>query len=196
MSSKNNLFSLYSDYKNLYLYQSSSGTILFRLLPYDRVRVVEKLIASYPSLKTKIEDDIWDECIIESSFPSSLDDLDAGIITTISQLIIRLSCPTSIQEINSDLDAMRNELTDIRDQIITKICEAFPAYSPEDVERMDWQTQLKRLTQAEKILGMKFELNTGESKKGSNTGIATKIGSDGLQYIDFEKENANFGKSE
>lgn len=186
-----NIFNLYSKYKNLYLFQSGTGSVLFRLLPFDKTRVAEKISRSFPALAPTIEENIWEECVIEHSYPSSLHDMNAGIISTVARLIVRLSSPMSIEEIKDDLDATRSGLVDVRDQIVTKICEAFPAYKPEDVEAMDWQTQVKRLAQAEKVIGSEFNISDGSSPTGVPVdGVATKIGADGNQYIDFARENA------
>jgi len=189
-----NVFKLYTEHKHLYLYQAGEGSVLFRLLPFDKTKIVNRICKAYPSLTPTIEDNIWEECVLEHSFPSHLEDMNAGIISTITRLIMRLSSPSSIKEIQADLDETRSNLTDIRDQIVTKICEAFPAYTPEDVESMDWQTQIKRLAQAEKVLGTDFNLSSEGSKipiPGMQTdGVQTKIGSDGVSYIDFNKENA------
>lgn len=187
-----NIFNLYSKHKNLYLFQSGTGSVLFRLLPFDKTRVAEKITRAFPALAPTIEENIWEECVIEHSYPSNYQDMNAGVVSTVARLIIRLSSPMSIEEIKDDLDATREGLVDIRDQIVTKICEAFPAYKPEDVEKMDWQTQVKRLAQAEKVLGNDFTINDGSSPTGIPTaGVATRVGEDGGQYIDFARENAS-----
>lgn len=195
-----NVFKLYTEHKHLYLFQSGQGSVLFTLLPFDKTKLVERIVKAYPALTTTIEDNIWEECVVEHSFPSRVEDMDAGIVSTITRLIMRLSSPNTIEEIQSDLDKTRENLTDIRDQIVTKICEAFPAYTPEEVEAMDWQTQIKRLAQAEKVLGTEFSLNNGKgapAKPGQKQmpgmqteGVAFKMGDDGKQYVDFNKENA------
>lgn len=189
-----NIFKLYTKYKNLYLFQSGTGSVLFRLLPFDKTRIAERITKAYPSLVPTIEENIWEECVVEHSYPKNFQDMNAGIISTVARIIIRLSSPRSIDEIKDDLDATRETLVDVRDQIVTKICEAFPAYKPEDVEAMDWQTQVKRLAQAEKVLGNAFSINDGDSPTGMPVaGVATKTGADGNQYIDFARENAAMG---
>ncbi|MDD3412432.1 MAG: hypothetical protein PHY47_00365 [Lachnospiraceae bacterium] len=194
---KDNIFKLYSESKSLYLIEFAMGSALFKLLPFDKGRIAERICKSFPALTAKIEEDIWDECIIESSFPSNLEDMNAGIIATIVRVILRLSTPSSIEDMQKDLDRERLKLKDVRDQMVIKICEAFPSYTPEDVIVMDWTTLIERLSQAEKILGIEFNITTGEdsAKKAQDqalatSGVATRKGSDGSQYIDFAKENA------
>lgn len=187
---RENIFKTYADHKHIYLIEMPHGSVLFRLLPYDKTRIAERICKTFPSLTPKIEEDIWDECVIEHSFPSSLEDMNAGIIASVVRVIIKLSAPKTIQEMQEDLDKEREKLRDVRDQIIIKICEAFPGYTPENVTIMDWPTLVERLSQAEKILGTEFVINPTEAAKMvPNIGVATKKADDGLQYIDFAKEN-------
>lgn len=193
-----NIFKAYEENGNLYLYTSDMGTALFKPLPYDKCRIAEKICNAYPSLAPIIEDNIWDECVVEHSFPSGLADLDAGIPSTVVRLIIHVSRPRNVDDIERDLQQSRNELTDIRDKIVMKICEAFPAYTPEDVEGMDWPTQMKRLAQAEHVLGTSFSINAPGKQSASataNAGVKTRVGDDGKQYIDFDAENSVMASS-
>ena len=56
----------------------------------------------------------------------------------------------------------------------------------EEVEEMDWQTQIKRLAQAEKVLGTDLTIQShskgSEAAKQSTIGVAMKKGSDGTEY--------------
>lgn len=190
-----NLLKLFSENEQLYNFQTPDGAVIFRLLQMDRYRLVERLCMTYPSLVPSIEEQVWDECVIEHSFPSDYRDLDAGIISTVFRIILRKSGPRNLKRIVDDLQESRDNLNkDIRDQIILKICEAFPSYVPEQVEKMSWDTQRKRLAQAESILGTTFEIS-GEGiekvKTGSNSSVAKKVGTDGQEYIDFAAENKN-----
>ena len=199
---KDNIFNLYSESKNLYLMEFGSGSALFKLLPFDKGRIAERICKTFPSLTVKIEKDIWDECVIEHSYPSNLEDMNAGIIATVVRVILRLSAPKNIEDMQNDLDNERLKLKDVRDQMVIKICEAFPGYTPEDVTVMDWRTLIERLSQAEKILGIEFNITNGETAdkpqqqkpaapaQMPTNGVATKVGADGNQYIDFAKENA------
>ena len=193
---KDNIFNLYSESKNLYLMEFGRGSVLFKLLPYEKGRIAERICKAFPALTSKIEDDIWDECVIENSFPSDHLDMNAGVIATVVRVILRLSTPKSVEDMQADLDAERGKLKDVRDQMIIKICEAFPGYKPEDVTVMDWPTLIERLAQAEKILGIELNITTGEDAAKAKSipataGVATRVGADGNEYIDFAKENAS-----
>jgi hypothetical protein len=191
-----NLLNLFSENEELYNFQTPDGAVIFRLLPMDRYRLVEKMCKSYPSLVPSIEEQVWDECVVEHSFPSDYRDLDAGIISTVFRIIFRKSGPRNLKRIVDDLQESRDNLNkDIRDQIILKICEAFPSYVPEQIEKMSWATQRKRLAQAESILGTTFEITGDGIEKsdgsGANSSVSQKVGTDGQQYIDFAAENRN-----
>jgi hypothetical protein len=141
-----------------------------------------------------IEENVWDECVVEHSFPSDYRDLEAGIISTVFRIILRKSGARTLQNVVDDIQETRDNLsTDIRDQIVIKICQAFPSYKPEEVEKMSWVTQRKRLVQAESILGTTFEISgDGVSKKTEgNENVASRVGLDGQEYIDFKAENRN-----
>jgi hypothetical protein len=200
---KENIFTTYANNKNLYLIQLGTGSVLFKLLSYDKSRIAERICKEFPSLTPKIEEDIWDECVIEHSFPKSMEQMNAGVVGTVVRVIIKLSAPRTIEEMQKDLEQEREKLKDIRDQIIVKICEAFPGYTPDEVAALDWPTLVERLSQAEKILGAEFIINaataTGTTAPQAQPkqpvvmptkGVAMKQGTDGNQYIDFDRENA------
>lgn len=171
-----NAFAIYSQHRNMYVFKTAQGSVLFKLLDYNKVKIAEKICNAYPSLAPTIEDNIWEECVIEHSFPYVLDDLNAGIVSTVVRVILRMSIPATLDEVEKVLQEARDQNADIRDDIIIKICQAFPAYKPEEVEGLDWQMQLKRLSQAEKILNIKFEIGGASATPKQ-------------EFIDFEKEN-------
>lgn len=191
-----NAFELYGKYKNLYLFNTGKGSVLFKPLSYSKCQTAKRITKAYPALGPVVEDNIWEECVIEHTLHGDINTLNAGIISTIVRLILYFSNPSSIEQIQEDIDNVRAHTSDIRDEIIAKICKAFPAYKPEDVEDMEWNLQIKRLVQAEEILGTKFEFidNKRSAPITKSTDlknqVATKTGSDGMQYIDFDKENS------
>lgn len=189
-----NAFELYGKYKNLYLFNTGKGSVLFKPLTYDKCETAKRICNNFPSLAPVVEDNIWEECVVEHTLQGTLETLNAGLVSTIVRLILHFSNPLSANDINDNLERLRGQVLDIREDIVLKICQAFPAYKPEEVEDMEWQVQLKRLIQAEKILGTEFQFTKkGESKAPltlPGAGPAMKTGSDGNQYIDWEKENA------
>lgn len=180
-----NTFDLYGKYKNLYVFNTGRGSILFRPLSYDKSQTAKRICDAYPALAPAVEDDIWKECVIESTIPETLDQMDAGLVSTIVRLILRFSNPADLAQIHSDLKEVRENTINIRDEIVLKICQAFPAYTPEDVEAMEWKTQLKRLVQAERILGTTFEFQKTPEVKPTK----------GPLVVDWEEENKVLAKA-
>lgn len=190
-----NAFEMYGKYKDLYLFNTGKGSVLFKPLTYADCQTAKRITKAYPALGPVVEDNIWEECVIEHTLPGTLETLNAGIVSTIVRLILHFSNPSSLEEIQRQVDLLRDEAQDIRDEIVTKICKAFPAYKPEEIENMEWTQQLKRLIQAEEILGTKFEFTTNknnlpQNRKDPKNQVITKTGSDGMEYIDFDAENA------
>lgn len=184
-----NPFELYGKYKNLYLFNSGRGSVLFKPLSYADFETAKRIAKTYPALAPVVEDNIWKKCVIEHTLDGTVDTLNAGIVSTIVRLILSFSNPVDKEEIESELEEVRSQTTNIKEEIIIKICQAFPAYTPEQVEEMEWKTQLKRLAQAEKILGTSFAFidknKPVEDKKASP--ITKEVANQ--KFIDFEKEN-------
>jgi hypothetical protein len=187
-----NPFELYGKYKDLYLFNTGKGSVLFKALSYADSETAKRICKNYPALAPIVEDNIWKKCVIEHTLPGTVDTLNAGLVSTIVRLILNFSNPTSHYDIENELNEIRAKTRNIREEIIIKICQAFPSYTPEDVEDMEWRTQLKRLAQAEKILGTTFNFvdNSKPTKaimKGPAAPATKEI--NGQQFIDFEKEN-------
>jgi hypothetical protein len=186
-----NTFELYGKYKDLYLFNTGKGSVLFKALSYDKCETAKRICKSYPALAPIVEDNIWEECVIEHTLPGTLSTLNAGLVSTIVRLILGFSNPTSQQDIEYDIREVREKSNNIREDIIIKICQAFPSYSPDQVEAMEWRTQLKRLVQAEKILGTTFSfIDKAKIKTNVPKGNGPAMKEvNGQQFIDFEKEN-------
>lgn len=183
-----NTFELYGKYKNLYLFNSGRGSVLFKALSYADCETAKRICNNYPALAPVVEDNIWEECVIEHTLPGTVDTLNAGMISTIVRLILGFSNPTSIADIEYEINDIRDSSKNIREDMIVKICQAFPAYKPEDVEAMEWKTQLKRLVQAEKVLNTTFNFTDNKTPaKVKNAPSMKEV--HGQNFIDFDKEN-------
>jgi hypothetical protein len=181
--SSDNTFELYGKYKNLYLLNTGKGSVLFKSLSFSKYETAKRICKNYPALAPVVEDNIWEECVVEHTLNGNVNTLNAGIISTIVRLILSFSNPTSQKEIEEELVDIRDNAKNIREEIVVKICQAFPAYTPEQVEDMEWRVQLRRLVQAEKILGTTFTFTDASNSKGKGKGNS------GQAFIDFEKEN-------
>lgn len=183
-----NTFELYGKYKNLYLFNSGRGSVLFKALSYADCETAKRICNNYPALAPVVEDNIWEECVIEHTLPGTVDTLNAGIISTIVRLILGFSNPTSLADVEYEMNEIRDSSKNIREDMIIKICQAFPAYKPEDVEGMEWKTQLKRLVQAEKVLNATFNFADNKTPaKAKNAPAMKEV--QGQHFIDFDKEN-------
>lgn len=193
MTDKASLLPLLKEKRSLYIYDSPDGRILFSILPLEEYEIIKRVAEEFPALIPDLEEDIWSKCVIEQSFGGTEADLNAGIITTLAQLVMRLSCPQDIISIESDLELARKSLDNVVKQLILKVCEAFPAYTPDEVEQMEWNDLINKVAQAEKILGkeVEFHQNNDLADDGS---VPMKM-KDGQEIIDFEAMNRELAES-
>jgi len=181
----------------VYALQTSKGRILFKLLSNKKYNTIAYVMKNYPYFKSDLEDDIWDECVLQHSISTNKDHMDAGVITTIAQLILFFSSPRTIDQANQELYEKRIELANIKEQAIITICQAFPAYLPEVLEDMSWEILLKRLAQAEIILEKEFEFKstTSQSEDDSDK-IFSRLDEYTNETIDFSRANKELNKEE
>jgi hypothetical protein len=199
---------LLAENQDLYLYENDDGRVLFRTLPYRKYATVKHIMSLYPNFIETIQDSVWDQCVLEHTLLSGADKdhLKAGDVSTVVDLIIKKSCSTNPDEANQELDQARAYLQDAVQQAIIFICEAFPSYLPEDLEKLTWMKILKRLAQAEQILGKSFEFRGTTSTPQDDSGKIfselnsraqeTMIDEISKQGMDFNKENAQFHTEE
>ena len=116
-------------------------------------------------MKESLEEEIWDKCVLKHDFLVEDDALPAGVMSTVVDTIYRISSPISSNEILEDIKSGRNELIDAREQAILFVCKAFPAYTPEMLEEMEWSTIVKRIAQSEIILQTVLDFSPPEEQK-------------------------------
>ena len=178
----------YLDYKlesenGLLRIQFEDGYVICKPLTWGKFKKYREANALLGlGIHLEIEETVFRECLIESSFeePPPLDlpqeeleawiqavraDTPAGVISTTVKLILKMSGATSGPSIMTQLDRQRALIHNVEDQLVVAICRAFPAYTPEMIEALEWQTVLKRAAQAEVILGTVFELQEEEAPK-------------------------------
>jgi len=157
-----NLYESFKENKDLYLFEFEDYKVLFRPLTWGDYRTFSSLLIKYPSLQTEIEEIIWEMCVLEHNCAVGIQYMDAGIVTSISQSIIFLSGCTfmdedSLDQANQEFMTARESVNYIDNQIVLAICEAFPAYKPEDIKDLSWSDVLNRLALSETILKRSFE---------------------------------------
>jgi len=178
-----------------YLESKMASTSLFRTefpdsqyvvwspLPWDqfkKFRDARHLLGNKVDLA--IDESVYNKCVLFSSFdvesPDKLSEADqlvwredcrneqpAGVISTVVRAILKRSGSMSAEEVIAGIGQYREVVGNIEDQIIALICQAFPAYTPEQVESLDWSVILKRAAQAEVILGVPIELYDPEAER-------------------------------
>lgn len=154
------------------LYQTvfDDGYVVWKPLTWiDYKKLREARLLKGSAIDFDLEEYLYDTCVIVSTYdiePSiDLDELDrllfrkeardeqpAGIVSTVAKDILAHSGSINPLAIIDQLDQHRAVIDNIEDQLVVAICRAFPAYTPEDIDKMDWDTVLKRAAQAESIM--------------------------------------------
>lgn len=199
---------LLAENQDLYLFENEEGRAVFRLLPYNKYSAIKYILSVYPTFAPTIEEDIWQDCVVEHTFLSgaSTDNIKAGTVTVVANAILQQSCATNPDQANSELEEARAYLQDAVQQAIIFICEAFPSYLPENLEKLTWKKILKRLAQAELILNKNFQFQSVDSQpqddgskimqelnKMSEETVVDKIVN---SAVDFNKDNQQFHSEE
>lgn len=128
-------------------------SIPFVLLSWRDFKMYKELYYKGTIPEAILENAIFEECVLDKHYISNMHDGLAGIVSTVVGLILAMSGPSPDANVfNETLDLARREVDTIESQLIMTICQAFPAYSPEDIQKLPWKTILVRAAQAERIL--------------------------------------------
>ena len=102
---------------------------------------------------------------------ASRENQPAGIISTVVKMVLHFSGALNSAQIFDSLNAERAAILNVEDQLTAAICKAFPSYTPEALEELDWPTFLRRAAQAEAILmGYSLELPFQHQAEVAETG--------------------------
>jgi hypothetical protein len=115
-------------------------------IQYDRLIKVGLYPAAY------IENEIFKKCVLDPVLVDNIDQLRAGVVSTVSTAILSYSGPQSIDELTTLLNINRNEANQALHQLVSTVCQAFPAYKPEDVYDLEYNIFMLRVAQAEEKL--------------------------------------------
>ena len=126
--------------------------IIFRLLDWHRFRVYYELLQKGTIPAAVLEDAIYRESVLKHSDIEDMSKLRAGVVSTVSMVVMMMSGPATQDLFNPTLELCRSQVDTLDSQILMIICRAFPAYKPEEIEALPWSTVLMRLAQAERIL--------------------------------------------
>lgn len=163
---------LTSKVANSSLYQTlfDDGYVVWTPLPWSEYKKLrEARLTRGATIDIDLEEFVYNKCVIFSSYdeepPADFEiedkmlfvednrlDQPAGVISTVVKTVLYFSGALKADTIIQQLDLHRGAIENIEDQLTVAICRAFPAYTPEDIEKMEWQTVLKRAAQAEAAL--------------------------------------------
>lgn len=105
-------------------------------------------IGSHPP--AYLENEIFKKCVLDLALVNNIDNIKAGIVSTVVATILVYSGPQSVDDLNQVLEFSRTNAVKIVHDLASFICQAFPAYKPEDIYDMDYTTLMLRTAMAEK----------------------------------------------
>ena len=126
--------------------------IPWRPLSIDEYLKYDKLLRSGVYPQAYVEDEIFIKCVLSQAYTENIDVLRAGIVQQVALDILACSGPNTIQELDQLLNIYRQEANQVIHELVSIVCQAFPAYKPEDVYAMDYGTLMFRVAQAEEKL--------------------------------------------
>lgn len=126
--------------------------IPWRQLSLQEFLQYDDLFRSGRYTTVEIEDEIFSLAVLQGLLVENIDLLPAGIVTTVVSQILTVSGPQSPEQMSEDLNIARSSVQDFFSSAVTLICSVFPAYKPEDIFQLSYETVMKRLAMAEKRL--------------------------------------------
>jgi len=123
-------------------------------LEYESLRQ----IGTYPT--GCLEDEIFQKCVLDAALVDEMDNLKAGIVSTVAATIMAHSGPSGAEDLTIFLNMNRMMVQGTIHNLIRTVCLAFPSYKPEDLYAMDYVTLMQRVALAEEKL-----LETGMIKE-------------------------------
>lgn len=131
---------------------SDNIIIPWKLLPiFDYIQYSKEIQEGRFPLSI-FEDEIFSKCVLDQSIVRQLPYLKAGIVSTVVENIWNASCSNTVDGLNNSLEEARKEsrlIAPAIHELVSTILLAFPAYRPEEVYGMDFNTLIKRAIDAE-----------------------------------------------
>ena len=168
---------------------SDAGPIVFKLLTAQAYQGLARLIQEHPRTQPEVEDVIWKLCVVLDPYGKDLPYTLAGTVTTVAQLILFLSFPKEIEDVNQGLELARAKVnSNVLLQMEAEICRIFPAFTPFELDRLKMSQIMQLMAQAEFLTKEPFKFES--PKKGNQTSGPT-----GPAGIDFAAENLEMGQT-
>lgn len=144
------LLYLRSRYGNVFATELPDGRVIpWRPLTVGEFMEYDGLLRTGQYPRAAIEDEVFTKCVLDEGVVKGIDSLRAGIVTTVTAAIFSVSGPHSPEEMNLIMNYNRMQADGVIPYVVSLICQAFPAYKPEDVYAMDYTTMMTRLAHAE-----------------------------------------------
>ncbi len=146
-----------SDYRQLYgevyIAETPDGIVVpFKLLSLGDYFKYTSSLNSNLIVASVIEDEIFCKCVQDEVLVQNIDKQKAGTVTIIVKTILQTSAPNSPDEFEYLFNINREAVNHTLHLTVRTICLAFPAYTPDDIYKMDIQDIMFRLAQAERKL--------------------------------------------
>jgi len=130
-----------------------------QLIPWRALTVAEyieyeRLLQSGVYPRARLENEIFRKCVLDKILVDEMWKVRAGVVTAVADAIMAHSGPQSLEDLNQILELSRHRATQVVHDLSSMICTAFPGYTPEDLESLDYTTFMLRVAQAEKKLLM------------------------------------------
>lgn len=182
-----NVIAAYKKHGILYVTRFEWGGFIWRPLGYEEAVLYEGLFQTLPRAKAELEDEIFNECVIDHPLPKgTFDDWQAGIVTTIAQLILFFSTIRSPKELLQRLEAARDDLkNDLFSQLFMKVVTAFPGYTVEQLRSLPLESFLEKVAMVEALTGEELKLQEEQKPRIPH-----------FHGIDFAAENQKLEKFE
>lgn len=160
-----NIWEIKRQHKLAFVTNFEDGAVIWKPLDFSDYRIFRQAAYEHQELSylAELEEEIYQKCLIYTNFDDEIFDLPAGVISTVVKQILTISGAKTIEEIIEQLNGARLSINNSEDQIIAWVAKAF-GYLPEDLEKMSWLEILKRLAQAELVLG-EFKIEPQKKQK-------------------------------
>jgi len=128
-----------------------------QLIPWRALTVAEyveyeRLLQSGVYPRARLENEIFEKCVLDRTLVDEIGKVRAGVVTAVADAIFAHSGPQSVEDLNMLLNISRHKASQVVHDLTTMICTAFPSYTPEVLENLDYVTFMLRVAQAEKRL--------------------------------------------
>lgn len=152
------LLYLREEYGECFVTELPNGQVVpWQLLTVSEYLKFDRLAKSGQYPHPVIENEIFKAAVLDAAFVKNIDTQLAGTIKTVAEDIMFFSGPNSTEDLQQALEYSRHQANSVLNELMTSILLAFPAYTPEDVENMDYETVMIRFAMAEtKLLAQNF----------------------------------------